>query len=233
MNTNEDKAAFVNHVFATNTAAEFDILGNAFGIDCPTYVAGALGIHDECLCRDAALLAALEKHLDAPSGLVPAPKIGFAVSRSRWSVFALSAPYLNEVVGEARNAGNPRDAVQTRIFADHLNDDEIGKWAVENLGELVLCDGTSWIRIYWMAVMSAAACNKDVKAPALSVAVMGYLLAQRCLELAPDGAQADADAARRAVETVFDELHATPNGSRLSPGDLQIAVRFLFHQEPT
>ena len=146
-------------------------------------------------------------------------------------MFALSAPYLNEVVGEARNAGNPRDAVQTRIFADHLNDDEKGNRAVENLGEAVRCDGTSWIRIHWMAVMSATTGKSDVKAPALSVAVMGYLLAQRCLELAPDGAQADADAARRALESVFDELHATPNGSKLSPGDLQNAVKFLFEQK--
>ena len=76
--------------------------------------------------------------------------------------------------------------------------------------------------------MSATAGNKDVKAPALSVAVMGYLLAQRCLELAPGGARTDAESARRAVESVFDELQATPNGSRLSPGDLRNAVKFLF-----
>ena len=141
------------------------------------------------------------------------------------------ALYLNEVVADARADDDPEGAVKKRLFADHLRRKEQGNPALENLGELVLCDGTSWTRIYWMAVMSATTGKSDVKAPALSVAIMGYLLAKRCLESTAGGARTDPEAARRAVESVFDELQATPNGSRLSPGDLQNAVKFLFQQK--
>jgi hypothetical protein len=231
MNGNEIRIANLRIAGAANAAAEFDILGNAFGFGCPTYLAGALGIYNECHNYDTVLLSALTQRLPAPSGLIPVTRIDFTVSRSRPSVFALSALYLNEVGAEPRADADLRAAIYNRIFADHLNNDEKGNPAIDNLGETVRCDGTSWIRIYWMAAMRAAAGNPDVKAPALSVAVLGYLLALRCLESIPGGAQTDPEAARKALESVLNDLHAPPNGSRLRPGDLKNALEFLFQQD--
>jgi hypothetical protein len=232
MNSNENRLLAVKDLIASRAAAQFDIRGVALCFSRtihPGSLTGALGIYNECRCHARILLAALKKRLQTSSGLIPAPKIDFAVNRSRSSFFGLSDLYLKEVVAEARTDDNPEHAVQNRIFADHLKKNEQSNPALENLGETILCDGISWIRIFWMATMSAAACDKDVKAPALSVGVLGYLLAQHCLESTADAARTETEAARKALESALNDLPGPPNGSRLNPGDLRVAVKFLFH----
>lgn len=234
MITNDNRLLAVKDLLASHAAAQFDIRGVAFGLsrtNHPGSLNGALGVYNECRCHVRALLSAIKKRLDISSGLSSAPEIDFAVSQSRPSVFALSALYLNEVVAEARGDDNPEHAVQNRVFADHLKKSEQGNPALKNLGQSVLCGGTSWIRINWMAAMSAATSNRQVKAPALSVAVLGFLLANGCLESTVGRAEIDTKTARSVVESVLNDLQAPPNGSRLSPGDLQEAGRFLFQQE--